>query len=566
MENGEDVNASSWKEFIVTKLQHNQHRYQFLVNIISLQQKVCKERDELRDKCHDLTIINRMQQEEIPKGGRQRSSTVAFSRRNSESTGNLMYEKKYKESERKLLELEENHQNLKEKLLHMYQERDELNSSERKALSEAKEANAKVAQLEETLKQYATEIEVLKGIIQEQKKDIELQKMQFHAVNEEMTAINLQFLSAVEKKNMLTKQNEEMLETILRSKEELAILHNEKVIDAQKAREDKIRRDLSEATGRMPDVTSVMKRSNVYKSYIPSKAVHTMDAHPSGGRVVAFDVGGSKFATGGVDHTIKLWSPNGHSIDSLNGHTATITSLDFSNGEDMLLSTSNDKSINLWDLNTKKSKFCFTSHTDKVYSARFLSNAKLVSASQDRSIVVWNAVRGASERTFLQNSTCFDIVALEGTRFISCHYDKHIREWDTRQKGSKPARELKTNHSQVIAHIVPSPDRRSILTCSKDNTLELIDLGMLSTETIFSDESMSIGHQACRPSFSTNGYNFVVGGSDGALRIWDVNSTKIVKTLSRACHDSAVTSTAWMGSQIVSTGLDGKVIVWEDEN
>jgi len=66
---------------------------------------------------------------------------------------------------------------------------------------------------------------------------------------------------------------------------------------------------------------------------------------------VVFSPDGKRFATGGVDHDVRLWSSDGkEEIACLSGHKAGIQTLAFLDGGRSLLSGSLDRQIILWDL------------------------------------------------------------------------------------------------------------------------------------------------------------------------------------------------------------------------
>lgn len=70
-----------------------------------------------------------------------------------------------------------------------------------------------------------------------------------------------------------------------------------------------------------------------------------------------------------------------------------------------------------------------------------------------------------------------------------------------------------------------------------------------------SDEQFSI-------DISKNGNYFATGGALGILRVWDYNEGKIVGE--HAGHSNTITSVKFTpdGKQIISTGRDGLVLVW----
>ncbi|MER3435904.1 MAG: hypothetical protein C4288_21635, partial [Leptolyngbya sp. ERB_1_1] len=105
-------------------------------------------------------------------------------------------------------------------------------------------------------------------------------------------------------------------------------------------------------------------------------------------RAIAFS--DSIIATGSLDHTIKLWKPDGTLINTLNGHQDQIYSIAFSPSGQMFASASLDKTIKLW---TQKGQLITTlsGHTDGVRSVAFNPDGTLLaSGSRDRTVILWN--------------------------------------------------------------------------------------------------------------------------------------------------------------------------------
>ncbi len=99
---------------------------------------------------------------------------------------------------------------------------------------------------------------------------------------------------------------------------------------------------------------------------------------------VAYNQDGTLIYTGGEDGKIKIWTNMGTIVDSLEGHTSEITALELDHNQNILYSSSRDKTIKKWDLaqnqlitNCEKVKF-------PLYDAALSSDGKwLASTSFD---------------------------------------------------------------------------------------------------------------------------------------------------------------------------------------
>ena len=75
----------------------------------------------------------------------------------------------------------------------------------------------------------------------------------------------------------------------------------------------------------------------------------------------------------------------------LKGHTGAVRSVDFSSDSCHLLTGSDDKSIKIWSLPTRKFHSSLVGHSNWVRSAKFSTdNSLAVSGSDDKTVKLWD--------------------------------------------------------------------------------------------------------------------------------------------------------------------------------
>jgi len=104
--------------------------------------------------------------------------------------------------------------------------------------------------------------------------------------------------------------------------------------------------------------------------------------------------------------------------------------------------------------------------------------------SHDRTIKLWDIQKRFCLRTVYCFSSCNDLcLSKDNSIIVSGHLDNQLRFWDLRNGDC--VRELSDIHSGQITGTVLSPDGRTVLTSSRDNTLKSIDIRTYEVLQVF---------------------------------------------------------------------------------
>jgi WD40 repeat protein len=129
---------------------------------------------------------------------------------------------------------------------------------------------------------------------------------------------------------------------------------------------------------------------------------------------------------------------NGSLVFSLQGHTNQVNDLVLLNSNDLLASSSNDKTVRIWNLtksNNFQSKLVYnlTGHSNNVEGLKLISSDLLASGSDDNTINLWNITKGALYKTLTGHVSgiMFTIDASDSKTFFSASYDLQIKHWQT---------------------------------------------------------------------------------------------------------------------------------------
>jgi len=149
-------------------------------------------------------------------------------------------------------------------------------------------------------------------------------------------------------------------------------------------------------------------------------------------------------ASGSRDSTIRIWRIDPDNMrdlarvrpDFLVGHTSWVNMVAFSPTGSVMASTSNDKTIRLWDTSRMRQIGILNGHTAEVNTVAFSPDGKLLaSSSKDNSVRLWNI---AAQREVAQlkghqswvNSATF---SPDGSLLITAAGDNTIRFWGVDQ-------------------------------------------------------------------------------------------------------------------------------------
>ncbi|XP_017388598.1 protein Atg16l2 isoform X3 [Cebus imitator] len=295
---------------------------------------------------------------------------------------------------------------------------------------------------------------------------------------------------------------------------------------------------------------------------LPIQAQDVLDAHLSEVNAVRFGPNSSLLATGGADRLIHLWNVVGSRLEAnqtLEGAGGSITSVDFDPSGYQVLAATYNQAAQLWKVGEAQSKETLSGHKDKVTAAKFkLTRHQAVTGSRDRTVKEWDLGRAYCSRTINVLSYCNDVVCGDHI-IISGHNDQKIRFWDSRGPHCTQVIPVQGR----VTSLSLSHDQLHLLSCSRDDTLKVIDLRVSNIRQVFRADGFKCGSDWTKAVFSPDRSYALAGSCDGALYIWDVDTGKLESRL-QGPHCTAVNAVAWCysGSHVVSVDQGRKIVLW----
>ncbi|KAK3359288.1 WD40-repeat-containing domain protein, partial [Lasiosphaeria hispida] len=286
----------------------------------------------------------------------------------------------------------------------------------------------------------------------------------------------------------------------------------------------------------------------------------TLEGHSDSVHSVDFSPDSKLIASGSRDQTIKIWdTATGACTQTLKGHSDSVYSIAFSPDSKLIASGSDDQTIKIWDTATGACTQTLKGHSRSVYSIAFSPDLKLIaSGSDDQTVKIWDTATGACTQTLKGHSGYVSSIAFspDSKLIASGSGDQTVKIWDT---ATGACTQTLKGHSRSVYSIAFSPDSKLIASGSDDQTIKIWDTATGACTQTLKGHSGSVYSIA----FSPDSKLIASGSRDQTVKIWDTATGACTQTLKG--HSSSVTSIAFSpDSKLIASGSrDQTVKIWD---
>jgi WD40 repeat protein len=293
---------------------------------------------------------------------------------------------------------------------------------------------------------------------------------------------------------------------------------------------------------------------------------------------VAFSPDRRTLASGSDDKTVRLWDVSSRRQigDPLTGHTNSVMSVAFSPDGRTLATGSSDKTVRLWDVSSRRPiGNALTGHTEYVSSVAFSPDGKTLAAgSGDHTVLLWDV---SSRRqigdpligqtgSFLTGTVMSVAFNPDGrTLAIDCtsSINGAVSLWDVSSR--RQIGDLFIGHTDIVVSVAFSPDGRTLATANGDNTVRLWDVNNhRQIGDPLPGHFNNATYNVVSVAFSPDGRTLAAGSGDDTVVLWDVSSRRQIGDPLTG-HTNSVMSVAFSpdGRTLATGSSDKTVRLWD---
>ncbi|KAJ2800790.1 Lissencephaly-1 [Coemansia guatemalensis] len=278
----------------------------------------------------------------------------------------------------------------------------------------------------------------------------------------------------------------------------------------------------------------------------------TLKGHTKSVQDMVFDQKGKILVTCSADLTLRVWdvADDYKCVRTLYGHDHCVSAVAFL-GTDRLVSASRDKSVKIWELSTGYCIKTLSGHADWVRAVAVSDDARMIcTASNDQSVRLWDPNTGECKSDMRGHENVVEVA-----KFAPVSAHPFLR----RLVGLPPL-PPKANGSSTADNSQPSESASQfIISGSRDKTMRLWDATSSQLLHTFTGHDDWVRDFVFHPS----GKQLISVSDDKTMRIWDLTTGRCAKTIEASEHFTTCIDYSSVNPQVATGSVDTEVCLWE---
>ena len=239
----------------------------------------------------------------------------------------------------------------------------------------------------------------------------------------------------------------------------------------------------------------------------------------------------------------------GDIIKSFNQHTERVNSIQVDEKSNKLISASNDKTIKIWNLNSGECLKTLNDHQDSVTSILITSTA-FISGSIDKTVKIWDLNTYECLET-LENNVGVSSLCLMPNNQIACGgFNGYINIWSLKNSGQ--IKEFKAHNDYISGLLLV--DEAKLVSCSTDKKIKIWSL-----KDIFKKSQALERHTGAinNLELALDG-NLLSSSLDNTVKLWRIETGEELKSIEFKKQLNSVIS---LNEDLILVAIEDQIVV-----